>query len=186
MNEMLNQKRMTVDEFIRWVMAQPRGHYELLDGKVLMMSPEKLGHVRAKVSAHAALARAIERAGVACEALGDGATIRIDQRTAYEPDAVVYCGPRLAADEVEVPNPVIVAEVISPRRSQIDTGLKFQGYFSLPSVRHYLIVDAEKRVIVHHEREASGRIVSATHSEGALVLDPPGIEVPVAEMLPVE
>jgi len=185
MNEMF-KKRMTVDEFIPWAMAQPRGRYELCDGEILMMSPEKVVHVRAKVAAQAELAQAIERAGIGCEALGDGATIRVDERTAYEPDALVYCGPRLSGEEVEVTNPVIVVEVGSPRTSQIDTGMKFQGYFSLPSVRHYLIVDAEKRFIVHHARRADGQIVSASHADGVLLLDPPGIEVSVIAMLPRE
>ena len=72
MNEMLKQQRMTVDEFIPWAMAQPRGRYELIDGEVVMMGPERLIHVRA------------------CEAMGDGVTVRIDERTAYEPDALVY------------------------------------------------------------------------------------------------
>jgi len=45
MNEMLKQKRMTVDEFIPWAMAQPRGRYELVNGEVFMMSPERAAHV---------------------------------------------------------------------------------------------------------------------------------------------
>ncbi len=186
MNEMLNQKRMTVDEFIPWAMAQPRGRYELLDGEVLMMSPERVGHTRAKVSAYLALAAAVKRAGLECEALSDGITIRINERTAYEPDALLYCDPRLSSHVVEVTDPLIVVEVSSPRTSQIDTGAKFIGYFSLPSVRHYLIVDAEKRAIIHHARGADGQIVSASHADGALRFDPPGIEVSVAEMLPAE
>jgi Uma2 family endonuclease len=36
--------RMTVDEFIDWAAAQPGGRYELLDGKVYAMSPERVGH----------------------------------------------------------------------------------------------------------------------------------------------
>ena len=32
MNELFKQ-RMTVDEFIPWAMAQPRGRYELLNGR---------------------------------------------------------------------------------------------------------------------------------------------------------
>jgi Uma2 family endonuclease len=185
-NEMLKQKRMTVDEFIPWAMAQPRGRYELLDGEVLMMSPEKVGHVRAKTSVQKALASALEHAGLPCEALGDGMTIRINERTAYEPDALVYCGQRLPSDTVEVADAVIVVEVSSPRTSQIDTGAKFVGYFSLPSVHHYLIVDAEKRAIIHHARGEDGRIISSSHTDDVLALDPPGIEVPVADMFPVE
>jgi Uma2 family endonuclease len=186
MNEMLKQKRMTVDEFIPWAIAQSGGRYELLDGEVMMMSPEKARHWRTKASVYTALAAAVKRAGLPCEAVPDGATVRINERTAYEPDALVYCGPPVASDAVMVVDPVLVVEVSSPRTSQIDTGAKFVGYFSLPSVRHYLIVDAEKRAIIHHARGEDGRIISTSHTEGVLALDPPGIEVPVAEMLPVE
>ena len=186
MNEMLKQKRMTVDEFISWAMSQPRGRYELLDGEVLMMSPEKARHWRTKASVYTALAAAVKRAGLHCEAVPDGGTVRINEQTAYEPDALIYCGPRLASDAVMVVDPVLVVEVSSPRTSQIDTGAKFAGYFSLPSVRHYLIIDAEKRAVIHHARGEDGQIVSASHTEGTLILDPPGIEVSVVELLPPE
>jgi len=76
--------------------------------------------------------------------------------------------------------------VLSPSTSYTDTGGKFIGYFSLPSVRHYLIVDPEKRAIVHHVRSDDGQIASTTVTEGTLILDPPGIEVTVADMLPAE
>ncbi len=163
-----------------------RGRFELLNGEVLMMSPERAENVRTKTSTHMALATALARAGLSCEALGDGMTVRIDERTAYEPDAVVYCGPRLPSDAVEVPDPVIIVEVASPRTSLIDTGANFRSYFSVPSVRYSLIIDAEKRAGVHHARGDDGRIVSTSHTEGALVLDPSGIEVSVAEMLPTD
>jgi Uma2 family endonuclease len=42
-----------------------------------------------------------------------------------------------------VPNPVIVVEVSSPSTRKIDASLKMTGYFSLPSVHHYLIIDPE-------------------------------------------
>jgi hypothetical protein len=53
-------------------------------------------------------------------------------------------------------------------------------------VRHYLIIDPEERFIVHHGRGADGRIVSTSWTEETLVLDPPGIEVSVTEMLPLD
>jgi Uma2 family endonuclease len=40
------QKPMTVDEFIPWAMAQPRGRYELINGHVVMMSPERAEHLQ--------------------------------------------------------------------------------------------------------------------------------------------
>jgi Uma2 family endonuclease len=186
MNAPDRKKPMTVDEFIPWAMAQPRGRFELVNGEVVAMSPERLRHVQTKGRVFLALHNALTKAGCGCEPILDGATVRIDDHTAYEPDAMVYCGPKLSGDSVEVPAPTVVVEVVSPSSQATDTGAKFEGYFSLASVRHYLIIDPERRVITHHKRCDDGQIVSVVRSEGAITLDPPGIEVAVSELLPAD
>lgn len=173
--------RMTVDEFLVWAEGRP-GRYELVDGVVCQMAPEKVRHAETKAECFIALRAAIRRAGVACHALPDGMTVRIADRTAFEPDALVYCGDKLPGDDLEVRAPVIVVEVISPSTSSRDTGAKLKGYFSLPSVRHYLIVDATEQSVVHHARDSVGAIATHIVTEGAVRLDPPGLEVPLAEM----
>jgi Uma2 family endonuclease len=82
----------------------------------------------------------------------------VNDRTVYEPDALVRCGPPLPADAIEVADPVIVVEVVSPSSRGIDCGVKLAGYFALPSLRHYLIVDTGTRVVIHHRRGEDGRI----------------------------
>ena len=58
-------------------------------------------------------------------------TVRIDETTAYEPDAQVYCGQKLSpAAAIEVPEPVIVAEVLSPSSRQV--GLAHQARWLFP------------------------------------------------------
>lgn len=176
------QPRMTVDEFLVWAEGQPGRWYELVDGAVCQMSPEKVRHAETKLDIAIALRAAIRRAGVACHAMPDGMTVRITDRTAFEPDPLVYCGERLPGDDLEVQEPVIVVEVISPSTSSRDTGAELKGYFSLPSVRHYLIVDATERSVVHHARDGAGAISTHVVEDGSIRLDPPGIEVPLAEM----
>jgi len=39
------QRRMTVTEFLAWAEKQPKGKYELVDGQVIAMSPERNRHV---------------------------------------------------------------------------------------------------------------------------------------------
>jgi Uma2 family endonuclease len=56
----------------------------------------------------------------------------------------------LSDDAIAVPSPIIVVEVLSPSTSGIDRAFKLVEYFRLPSVRHYLIVWADKQQIVHH------------------------------------
>jgi Uma2 family endonuclease len=48
------------------------------------------------------------------EALPDGMMVKIDEHTAYQPDAVVHCDQPLPDDAIIVPAPVIVVEVLSP------------------------------------------------------------------------
>jgi Uma2 family endonuclease len=172
---------MTVDEYLAWAAAQP-GRYELLDGNVFAMSPEGAGHAEKKAAVHAALRAGIRARNLTCYALPDGMTIRVNDATAYEPDALVYCGPKLPPAAIEVPNPVIVVEVLSPSTRHIDLSAKLADYFRLPSIAHYLIVDPEKPRIVHHARAAGDTILTRIASEGVIKLDPPGIEFTVAEI----
>ncbi len=79
------------------------------------MAPERGAHLRVKGAVYRALDRAVALAGVACQALPDGATVETGDSD-YEPDALVNCGPAMADDAVAAPNPVIVVDVLSPAR----------------------------------------------------------------------
>jgi Uma2 family endonuclease len=177
------KKQMTVDDFLSRTEARD-GRWELQDGELVAISPERLAHGDTKFEVVAALKSAIHRAGATCHAVPDGATVRVSAHTAFEPDALFYCGPRLPPDAIEVPKPMIVVEVLSPTTAARDHGVKLEGYFSLPSVMHYLILDADARKAIHHKRGLGDIIETRILSEGALRLDPPGLEVPVADMFP--
>lgn len=169
--------RMTVEQFLDWAMRQPDGRYELVDGEVIAMAPERAAHARLKYRICRALDDAIRARGLACEALPDGMTVRIDAHTAYEPDAVVQCGEPMPGDDVVVPAPMIVVEVLSPHTTSRDVGAKLADYFQVPSVRHYLIVRTDRPSIIHHRREDDARIETRIVTGGTLTLDPPGIEL---------
>lgn len=172
---------MTVDEYLAWAEGQP-GRYEIDDGVVLVMSPEGAGHARIKFAVQTALAAAIRAKRLPCRMLPDGMTVRVDQFTAYEPDALVYCGDELAPAAVEVPNPVIVVEVLSPSTRHIDLSKKLAGYFKVASVAHYLIVDPLEPSIVHHARSTGDTILTRIVTAGDIALDPPGLELSVADI----
>ena len=177
------KSRMTVDEYLAWAVEHP-GRYELLDGSVFAMSPESLGHMEKKGAVYAALMAAIRARSVPCHALPDGATVRINDATAYEPDAVVYCGEKHPSSAIEVPNPVIVVEVLSPSTRHIDLSAKLADYFRLPSVAHYLIVDPDKPRVVHHARNTDDTILTRIVTNGSIRLDPPGMELAMAALYP--
>lgn len=168
----------------RWAEAQPRGRFEWVDGEVIAVAPERIDHVRVKGRVWRALDRAIEEAGLDCEALPDGITVEIGERTDYEPDAVVNCGDRIDGNEVAATRPVIIVEVLSPSTRSVDTGRKLADYFTLDSVRHYLMVRADTPQVVHHARDAGGTIITRILTDGELQLDPPGIFLNIADFYP--
>jgi Uma2 family endonuclease len=179
---------MTRQEYHAWVEAQPRGRYERIHGIVFerdgatAMAPERSAHNQRKMLVWLALRRAIERAGLPCQAHGDGMTVQIDDSD-FEPDAIVHCGAKLPDDAIAVPDPVIVVEVLSPSSRNTDRGLKLGEYFKLPSLHHYLIVWPDKPQIVHHRRvDAGGRIDTSIVASGAIRLDPPGMTITVEEI----
>jgi len=175
-------ERMTVEEFLAWSEGRP-GRFELLDGRpVEMMSPERMAHVRTKTAIHFALQSAIRERGLDCEAIGDGIGVRITDRNSFEPDCIVYCGPRLADTERYVPNPVIVVEVLSPSTQGIDVTTKLANYFKLASLQHYLIVDADERALVQHRRTQGEMIETRIVREGEITLEPPGLAVVVERL----
>ena len=179
MTEQPQPARFDADAFIAWAAEQPRGRYELVGGAVVAMAPERAGHIRAKLAAVNALAAAIAASGRPCEAMTDGMSVRIDDLTVYEPDALVRCGPRTPDDAVEIADPILVVEVVSPSSRAVDSGAKLADYFRLPGLRHYLVVNAEAHAVIHHRRGDSGDIATAILRDGTLILDPPGLALDV-------
>jgi len=177
----LTKARMTVDEFLAWAEGRP-GRHELYKGEVYAMAPETAGHAETKFAVQSALLAGIRAGRLPCHLLPDGMTLRIDEKTAYEPDAIVYCGPKIPRSAVEVPNPVIVVEVLSPSTRQFDASIKLAGYFRLPSVAHYLIVDPTESMFVHHSRGPGKDIITRVVTEGTITLDPPGLDIALADI----
>jgi len=174
----LRKEHMTASEFLGWARAQP-DRWELFDGVPTAMSPERVIHGDTKYRAARALDDAIAKAQVPCRFVLDSAAVRVDARNTYQPDVLVYCGEPVADDALEVPNPVVVLEVLSPSNAMTDLRDKLRGYFLLPSVHHYLIVDPDKRLVIHHARAENGIVATRIVAEGELMLDPPGISFSV-------
>ena len=97
------------------------------------------------------------------------------------PTPLVAPFPEPAPDSLEIPNPVVVIEVLSPSTARMDATTKLRGYFEVPSVQHYLIVDPEGQTVTHHKRGVAA-IETRVVSEGALALDPPGLEIRPADI----
>ena len=174
---------MTVDEFLRWSERQECGRYELEGGRVIAMPSETFGHVKIKTRVHAAIAAAIARAGLQYYAIPDGMSVRIDDRRWYEPDTIVGPLPEPPESSLYVADPIIVVAVLSPTTMRRDLTTKVTGYASVPTISHYVVVDRFEREVLHYRRQDASLVLLEQVSEGVLKLDPPGLEVLIADML---
>ena len=121
-------------------------------------------------------ARRWRRAATHCEVFVSGPKVQIDAATAFEPDVVVSCAE--VPDGLLVPEPLIVVEVLSPSTRDKDFTVKLAGYAALPSVAHYLLVDTQRRLVVHHHRSPGEQeFRTSIARSGTLRLDPPGLDL---------
>ncbi|HEX6142053.1 MAG TPA: Uma2 family endonuclease [Geminicoccaceae bacterium] len=175
---------MTVESFLEWARARPEGErWELVEGVPVptrgpdpahAMAPETVRHARIKRRIDQALGDAIRGRGLRCEPFSSGPQVRIDATSTFEPDVLVTCAD--VPEGLFVPEPVIVVEVLSKSTRERDFSAKLAGYASLTSVLHYLLVETERRLIVHHHR-LDGRhdFQTSIARGGSLSLDPPGL-----------
>lgn len=175
-------KPMTVDRYLAWLDEQPRGRFELVDGQVVAMNAQRVEHIRAKVSVIRALEDALR--GTTFHALGDGMAVRIDEATVYEPDALVHGGEALTLGTIILDHPILLVEILSPGTKTVDTTKKLEGYFSLPTVRHYLIIEPLTRSVVHHARDETGKIATVLVKAGELSLDALGVDLELTALFP--
>jgi Uma2 family endonuclease len=173
--------RMTFDEYLTWSSRQEHGRYEYIDGEVVVVPAEGADHNLVKLALAIVLRDAIKSAGFAGQAFTDGMTVKIrGGQRGREPDAAVTATPLADRKSLVLPDPLIVAEAVSPNSERDDTGDKLDEYFSVPSIQHYLIVRPEKKLIVHHARGEGAALRTTFVTGPALLLDPPGLTVDLA------
>jgi Uma2 family endonuclease len=170
------QSLMTVDEFL--ASAEEReGRWEIENRVAYAMAPEQLGHSDTKFATVVALRAAIGGAKAPCRAVLDGPAVR----TAYQPDALVYCGPRLPPDVRERPDLIVVVEVTSPsararRRQQADRLFLAAEHRALPAA---LSRGSRPRASQARRRRPDR---DAHPHAGPLRLDPPGLDLNVEDL----
>lgn len=176
------RKLMTVPEFLAWSERQERGRYELANGEIVAMAPERAEHGRAKAQVWRALADAIARSGTPCEAFVDCLGVAVDAHTVYEPDALLNCGEAIAPEAMLAPSPIVIAEVLSPSSRNMDKSVKLAGYFRLKTLVHYLVVDLGRRAVPHYRRDEADAFLLRIVTEGSIRLDPPGLDLALKDV----
>jgi Uma2 family endonuclease len=135
-------------------LAAERGRdlkHEYHDGTERAMSGGTIEHGRLAARLQRLVGRAIS--GRTCEVYSSDVLIRVTATNrALYPDVSVVCG-RLEQDGDAIINPVVIVEVLSPSSEAYDRGEKFRHYRRVPSLREYVLVSQDQRLVEVWRRE---------------------------------
>lgn len=162
---------MTPEEFLAWE-RQQEGKHEYFAGLVVAMSGGSARHSRIAVNVASELRAGVR--GSNCGTYQSDLRIWIDRLgTFVYPDVSIVCGALDYFDDRQdtITNPVVVVEVLSPSTEKYDRSDKFLAYQGVASLKEYLLVSQERKLIEQYVREGnSWRYVAWLPESGTVEL----------------
>jgi len=124
--------------------------------------------------------------GGGCQVFATDLRLHIPKNTLFTyPDISVVCGEpeTLGNDDWNLMNPCVIVEVLSPSTRVYDKGIKFGLYKDIPSLKEYVLIDAEKiRVEAWYLLEGQWEQKVFEDPDGALHLRSLGLSIPLQEI----
>ncbi|AIE86919.1 hypothetical protein OP10G_3551 [Fimbriimonas ginsengisoli Gsoil 348] len=143
------------------------------------------GASRNQLELQSALATEIGAAlkGRPCRLLGQDTKVWIDKTNVYfYPDATIACPPNFVDDANGViDNPTVIFEVLSTGTATFDRSAKFADYRSLSSLRDYVLIDSERRVVEVFSLE-DGEWLVRSYESGSMRIPSVNVDVDLDEL----
>ena len=131
---------ISVDEYLLGEQESEVRH-EYLGGVVYAMTGGTNAHAEIAINCMTSLHGQLT--GKPCKVYGSDTTIRMNAAgnpRFYYPDVSVTCEPNAGSDTFQ-DNPILIIEVLSESTRRLDDGEKRDGYFTLPSLQYYLLLE---------------------------------------------
>ncbi|MCY3834615.1 MAG: Uma2 family endonuclease [Chloroflexi bacterium] len=174
-------RQMTVEEYFAFDEASDYKN-EYIDGEVYPMTGGTAYHAEIMLNLGFAL-RLRLREG-ACRFYSSAMRISVSPTRYLYPDLSVVCGePALDERAINLFNPTLVAEVISPTTANRDRGFKRDLYRSIPSLQVYLVIDQfEAQVEVDSRLDDNWRTREYAGLDAIVPLPTLDCDLPLAEV----
>lgn len=180
MAKVLDIRHETLAEFLDWEQRRPE-RYERLSGVVRMMTGGTIDHNRITRNVADALWRQLKDRG--CEVFNSDVKVVAPAEDVMYPDVVVACGD-IPGKATSLESPVIIAEVLSEGTSARDHGPKRWGYYQIPSLRHYVLIDQHEGgvEVASPDPDGTWRSVVLRRLDARLRLEALGVEIGLDEV----
>jgi Uma2 family endonuclease len=139
------QKVQSYEEYLELEAVSLEKH-EFFDGFVVAMAGGTPEHALIGANVIRALGNLLGPGG--CNVFGSDLRVRAAGLATY-PDVTVICG-RIEvdpADRLAATNPSLLVEVLSPSTEAYDLGQKFSFYRSVPTLRTYIVIRQDQRLV---------------------------------------
>ena len=174
-------RQMTVEEYFAFDEASEYKN-EYIDGEVIPMTGGTAFH--AEIMWNLGFALDLRLVGGDFHFYTSAMRVRVSPSRYLYPDLSIARGePELDENAINLFNPTLVAEVISPATANRDRGFKRAQYQSIASLRAYLIVDQFRAHVEVDSRQDNTWQFQAYSGLGAIIPLPAlGRELPLAEI----
>jgi Uma2 family endonuclease len=136
----LHARNQTLEEFLAWEREQPQ-RYERVSGVIRIMTGGTIDHNRITRNVADAIWRRLR--GGECEVFTSDVKVVTPAGDVMYPDVVVACGD-IPGKATMLDAPVVIVEVLSENTAERDHGRKRWAYQTIPSLRHYVLVDQDE------------------------------------------
>jgi Uma2 family endonuclease len=136
-------RKYSIGEYLEIEDAATEKH-EYYHGEIFAMSGARQEHNRVAENIFLALGNKLK--GKSCRPHTSDTRVHIQQNTLFTyPDLSVVCGDPeyLNNDELNLLNPTVIFEVLSPSTQSYDKGEKFSLYRDIPTLKEYVLVDPD-------------------------------------------
>lgn len=144
--------KLSLTQFIDWENEQAERH-ELYQGEIFAMVGARRVHGVVTGNVFSALRQHAK--GTPCQAFSESLKVKVKENIFY-PDVFVTCDKADLQTDMIFTSPTVIVEVLSPSTQAFDRGLKFAAYRQIASLKEYLLVDPESRVVELYRRGAEG------------------------------
>jgi len=145
----------------------------LWDGEVFAVTAMAGGTIQhGTVCANVVTAFGVALLATPCRVMTSDVKIWVPRKEGFVyPDASVICGrpERYPGTTDTVTNPLLLVEVLSEGTERFDRGEKFDGYRSIASLRHYIMVSTEGRRVEHYARGEGSSWILRAYGPGEVV-----------------
>ena len=146
-------QRISLEQYIE--IEQTTGiRHEYHDGEIFAMAGGTFEHGTICGNAHGIL-RDISKDSGTCRAFTSELKIDIAKLNKFVyPDAMLTCPKANKSKRIAgaVTNPTLIVEVLSKSSEGYDRGAKFRYYFTLPSLKEYILVDINQPIVTVFRR----------------------------------